>query len=311
MTNNKLTMLLTRGISGSGKSYWTKQFLQDNPNFREVNRDEIRISLFGQENMWKGDEKKVTIVQEGLIKSLLGIGHSLVISDTNLNNKIVNRLIQLAASYEAKVEWKDFTDVSLNLCLERDAKRKFPVGADVIKRQYYKYVMKNEFYREPYLKPQDENLPVAVIFDVDGTLTLGPENRSPYDMDKVRQDKPNQYVMAMLGMYIGLGVRIFIFSGRELKAYTDTVDWLAEHCPNTVEAFKAGILSLHMRPNNQPGINAERDDIVKMRLYTEQIKDKYHVVAVFDDRKQVVVNVWGPKGFGLPLFRVGDPEADF
>lgn len=309
MENKKQIVILIKGISGSGKSFWAADFLKNNPDFREVNRDNIRMSLYGQEKMWQGDEKRVTEIQVGTIKCLLHDGYNLVISDTNLNPKISNRLVRLANDYGAEVEWKDFTNVPLELCLERDAKRQYPVGESVIKRQYYKYIMGNEFYREPYLKPQDKSLPAAVIFDVDGTLTEGPHERSPYDMAQVMQDKPNVYVMSMLTMFVETGVRTFIFSGREEKAYDDTVEWLNNHLNYVKVALDSGLLSLHMRPNNVLGVNADGDDVVKERLYQEFVKDKFHVVAVFDDRLRVCKNVWYKHG--LPLFRVGDPTADF
>jgi len=43
-------------------------------------------------------------------------------------------------------------------------------------------------------------------------------------------------------------------------------------------------------------------------LYEKCIKGKFNVNAVFDDRLQVC-RMWHE--LGLPLFRVGDPDADF
>ncbi len=56
------------------------------------------------------------------------------------------------------------------------------------------------------------------------------------------------------------------------------------------------------------GDDTRPDAAVKEELYSQHIKGKYNVVAVFDDRLQVC-RLWHK--LGLPLFRVGDPDADF
>lgn len=310
MEKNKLQFLILKGCSASGKSTFCADFLKENPQFVEVNRDNIRFQLYGKEMMWRGNEQEVSKIEEALIRGTFSQGKNVVSSNTNLNDKYPNRFRKLADEYNAEIVVNDsFMSVPLDELLRRDSKREFSVGSEVIKKQYNKYVMKNEFYREPYLKPQDENLPVAAIFDVDGTLTLGPESRSPYDMAKIKQDKPNPYVISALSMYLDTGARVFIFSGREVKSYVDTVDWLTEQLPFLPKVMASGQLTLHMRSNNLPGVPAESDDVVKDRLFSEHVEGQFHVVAVFDDRLRVCKNVWFKRG--LPLFRVGDPTADF
>jgi len=50
------------------------------------------------------------------------------------------------------------------------------------------------------------------------------------------------------------------------------------------------------------------DDIVKKDIYDKYIKDKYHVVCVFDDRKRVL-QMW--KNEGLYVFDCSqDPFAE-
>jgi hypothetical protein len=51
-----------------------------------------------------------------------------------------------------------------------------------------------------------------------------------------------------------------------------------------------------------------QDAIVKQEIYDTKIKGKYNILAVFDDRPQVC-RMWHQNG--LPLFKVGDPDADF
>jgi hypothetical protein len=169
--------------------------------------------------------------------------------------------------------------------------------------------MKQKFKeREPYLKPQNQSLPRAVILDVDGTMTMGPKDRSPFDMTKVSNDEPNLYVLRMLDIFLQMPeITVFIFSGRDESAREATLNWIESYSEEFYSASIEGRVCLVMRELG----NSEGDDTLKHRFFSDYVKDKFHVLAVFDDRKRVVTNVWGPKGFGLPLFRVGDPEADF
>lgn len=60
-----------------------------------------------------------------------------------------------------------------------------------------------------------------------------------------------------------------------------------------------------MRPKN----DNRKDSVVKKEMFDKYIRDKYYIEAVFDDRLQVC-QMWHNE-IGLPLFRVGDPDADF
>lgn len=305
----KLQAIVLRGCSASGKSTWTKDFVANNPNYVEINRDNIRLSLYGREEMFRGDENYVTECQHSAIREAHSLGQNIVISDTNLNTRLANKLITFLTDLGYVITWKDFTDVPLETLLERDSQREFPVGESVIRRQYRKYIMKKEFKeREPYLKPQNQSLPKAVIFDVDGTLTMGPKDRSPFDMTKVSNDEPNLYVFRILDIFLQMSdVTVFIFSGRDDFARKDTLNWIKSYSEEFHSVSLQGRVYLVMRELG----NSEGDDTLKHRFFCDYVKDKFHVLAVFDDRQRVVANVWGPKGFGLPLFRVGDPEANF
>lgn len=300
--------IFTKGISGAGKSFWTSNFIAENPEWEEINRDNIRTSLYGRDKMYKGDEQEVTNTQKSMIASAAQRGKNIVISDTNLNNKLANSLIRFVENLGYSIEWKDFTSVPLDVCLEHDSKRQFPVGAEVIKRQYYKYVVGNKFYREPYLKPQDETLPKCIITDFDGTVTISPHKRSPYDMSKVLQDEPNKYVINLLELFVQhTDVHIFIFSGREEKARQDSLLWLKTHAPKLYSICGGDRFEFVMRKDG----DSRRDSLIKREFYDEHVFGRFEVLAVLDDRKQVCVETWGAKALGLPLFRIGDPEADF
>ena len=61
---------------------------------------------------------------------------------------------------------------------------------------------------------------------------------------------------------------------------------------------------LHMRKLG----DYRSDDIVKRELYEANILNKYTVLACFDDRLRVC-RLW--YNLGLPIFRFGNPDANF
>jgi len=89
---------------------------------------------------------------------------------------------------------------------------------------------------------------------------------------------------------------VILLSGRKEKHRRQTSQWLEDH----VITFYS---HLHMRPDDD-----RKDVIVKEEQYNEHISGKYNVLMVIDDRLQVC-RLW--HRLGLPLFRVGDPDADF
>jgi len=121
-----------------------------------------------------------------------------------------------------------------------------------------------------------------------------PKLVSPYDRD-FTQDEVNRSIYTLLHRYTQ-DTAILLVSGRQEKDREATTTWLTYH---TIP-YNA----LFMRQTDDKRI----DCIVKEEIYNWHIKDKYSVIAVFDDRLQVC-RLWHQ--LGLPLFRVGDPDADY
>lgn len=112
------------------------------------------------------------------------------------------------------------------------------------------------------------------LCDIDGTLAEFRHHRGPFDEHKVSDDTPLPTVEVIKSI-IRTGGRIIFFSGRTEKCRKDTVNWLIRHLPDFPE--------LYMR---QEG-DFRGDDLVKKEMYDTHIRDKYNVVAVFDDRLKV------------------------
>lgn len=132
-------LIITRGLPASGKSTWAKQWVLEDPEHRvRINQDDIRLMLG---KYWvPSREKLVQEIQFNAIIEALNREFDVVIDNTNLNNKVLdqfNRLIRTFEDYE--IEYKDFFDTPLSVCIERDKNRDLQVTEKVIRSFYNNY----------------------------------------------------------------------------------------------------------------------------------------------------------------------------
>ena len=132
-------LIITRGLPASGKSTWAKQWVLEDPEHRvRINQDDIRLMLG---KYWvPSREKLVQEIQFNAIIEALNREFDVVIDNTNLNNKVLdqfNRLIKTFEDYE--IEYKDFFDTPLSVCVERDKNRDLQVTDKVIRSFYNNY----------------------------------------------------------------------------------------------------------------------------------------------------------------------------
>jgi predicted kinase len=157
---------ITVGVSASGKTTWAKE-----QSAVDVNRDWIRFNIvcpgsdWGNYKFTKARENEVTKIQEQMVMDAYGKDQDVIISDTNLNPKILNKWKSFLADLGYTVEIKEFP-VSLEEAWKRDTLRANGVGRDVIYTQYQKWLE----YKDRKTYVADESKPKAVIFDIDGTL---------------------------------------------------------------------------------------------------------------------------------------------
>lgn len=148
--NNKRTLIFTLGCPASGKSTWAKQYVKDNPSFKRIERDSLREMFNDYDIKEKGIEELVTKAVYDLIILCFKEGYNVILSDTNLNTKFRNKLITEIANrnkeennqFDIQLDYKEFTDVPLQTCLDRNRKRKGHkyVPERVIKSMYEKYI---------------------------------------------------------------------------------------------------------------------------------------------------------------------------
>ena len=132
-------LIICRGLPASGKSTWAKQWVLEDPEHRvRINQDDIRLMLG---KYWvPSREKLVQEIQFDAIIEALSREFDVVIDNTNLNNKVLdqfNRLIKTFEDYE--IEYKDFFDTPLSVCIERDKNRDLQVTEKVIRGFYNNY----------------------------------------------------------------------------------------------------------------------------------------------------------------------------
>lgn len=280
-------VIITKGLPASGKSTWAKAQIDANPGvYKRISKDDLRSML--DNGRWsKANEKFILQVRDTLILQSLQEGYRPIVDDTNLHPKHIDAIQELVKGI-AIIEIKDFTDVSLEECIARDKKRANYVGEQVIRRMYRDFL-------QPVSTPPayNYNLPNAVLCDIDGTLALFDRKTvNAYSRDFL-QDTPNRAVRMFLSRS---NTTIILLTGRQEKDREQTELWLNTH--------DIDYQHLYMRQTD----DKRSDYIVKLLLYNEHIRDKYNILAVFDDRLSVC-RLWFE--LGLPLFRVGDPDADF
>lgn len=293
----QLKVIITRGLPASGKSTWADEFITQNPNFVKIEKDQIRKDsrLFkgGVYNHKRGDEGIVVKERDRLIRQALQQGKSVISTDTNLVQKHVSQISNIARQNNAEIEIKNFLDVPLKDLIERDEAREDSVGEQVIRRMYHEQVKKM-----PTFLKYNPDLPFVVITDLDGTLTLGPKDRSPYEWDKVGNDDINLGIAHLLdGIKIINYCKLFVFSGRDGVCRPQTEEWLER---NDIEY---DMLVMREIDDNRS------DEIVKAEFIEQHIKDQYNVLIWFDDRVRVANMLRDV--YGINVAQVGDPNFKF
>lgn len=132
----------------------------------------------------------------------------------------------------------------------------------------------------------------AIIIDLDGTLanieerrnTLFKNNNFDEFYKGIKNDKINNWCREIINKFNN-NYSIILVTGREdiSEVRKDTYDWLEK---NQIHFDK---IYFRKRKDNR------KDSIIKEEIFEEKIKNKYEILFVIDDRKQVV-EMWRKKG---------------
>src|SRR4051812_3114898 len=109
-------LILTRGVPASGKSTWAKAWTHAGENRVRVNRDDLRLLMFGK--FWGVDERLVTKAEDALVATALKAGQSVVVDDTNIKHEFAKRLADIGHAAGVRVTIRQF-DIELAEAIRR------------------------------------------------------------------------------------------------------------------------------------------------------------------------------------------------
>jgi predicted kinase len=299
----KLT--ITRGLSGSGKTTIAREMVDSRPTGEIVrlNRDDLRAMLlpsYYRQPEYR-PEQIVTRIQHGPITALLTEGVDVIVDDTNLRLRTVRELAQLAERANAEWECMDTClAVPLEECIRRDTGREKPVGEDLIRRQWRKYlshgrtlevpVLDAPVVGKPYTAPEGGQL--AIIVDIDGTVAICGD-RDIYDGSRAHLDTPNVPVVNAVFREWEDGYHIIFCSGRDEQFRNVTDKWIRD---NIFPDIEFPCFDLFMRPAG----DRRKDSVVKSELFDQYIRHTYDVERIYDDRASVC-KMW--RSLGLTVLQ--------
>lgn len=262
-----------RGLPSSGKSTKAKELVEQGGKTIRLNRDLLRKMLHFDK--WTPRNEGTTIeAEEELAIAMLHLGYRVVIDDTNLPGKTLDRWAGIADNVKVDFEIIDM-DVSVDECIKRDSTRTESVGKDVI----INMALRNGLY-----KSSNPN----VIFDVDGTL-CDISGRKHLVADKsnkawkeffarIPEDKPREEVVSKLKEYWDKGYNVWLLSGRPEDYKKQTIEWM--------QKYEIPYTSLIMRRSGDKRPDTE----VKKELFEKHFSGM-EIEKIYDDRP-VVVRQW-------------------
>lgn len=306
------TLVIVRGLPGSGKTTHAMKWLAEHPGAARINRDELRMLHYG--NYWPGQqaENAITKIQHAQLKGLLEAGLDVICDDTNLRARTIKGLMRIAEDAGARVIIDDtvlYTEVEI--CHQRVKARSDAGGRHVpayaIDAMYDKFLRGERTLAIPVLTqpseqavrrytPRDPLYTETWLFDIDGTLAIMGD-RSPYDWGRVGEDTLNEAVASAAYAHWARGHEVVFLSGRDASCRSETEAWLDKHL---------GMMARKSRLFMRPAGDTRKDSIVKSEIFWENVEPLYrNIVGVYDDRRQVV-RTW--RAMGLTCFDVADGD---
>ena len=131
-------IILCKGLPGSGKSTWAKQFCFENKDFIRINKDDVR-EMIGNPKFSRSIEELVLDIQRRIGLAVLSTGKSLIVDDTNFSPVHTHYWENISKMKHILFDVRMF-DTSVEECIRRDSNREKSVGKDVILGMYRKYI---------------------------------------------------------------------------------------------------------------------------------------------------------------------------
>jgi len=296
MKKEDLKVKFLIGIPAAGKTTWAKAYVKNNSNWTRINRDDFRFMTKDAPVCEPKIEDMITEMVGDAVLTALRYKQNVIIDSTNLKSRYIMQLVKMVEEV-ADVEYQIF-DISIDKAIERDNAREKKVGEAVIKKMFkdYKNLLDSfnfthiskraKIYKEPIFDPK---LPDAYIFDIDGTTAHMSNKRGPFDWLQVDKDDIDIVIARQIKLHKKNGDKVIFVSGRDESARTKTEEWL--------QFYGLEYDGLFMRPKD----DYRKDSLIKKEIYENVLFGKYNIIAVYDDRDQVV-RTW--RELGIKVFQV-------
>jgi predicted kinase len=312
-TMSMIKAVVLCGAPGSGKSTWAKAEISKDPNnWVRINNDDIRSMANG--SVWSSSyEKLITETRLFLIREAFKRDKNVIVDNVNANKRHFEDVCKLAKEANRDITvFERLFYCELDELLERNAKREGAARVpDEAVKKFFKDLGGKQFRfsnskvetftkrhtaADVVIEPmvQNETLPPTIVCDLDGSLArIG--NRSPYDASNCDVvDFPMEMTVETVKLYYQAGYKIVFCTGRMEKDRAPSSRFI-ERCVPGMEYV------LFCRPDN----DQRKDHIVKEEMFNNNIKGKYWVKLVIDDRNSVVQ---GWRKMGLVCWQVADGD---
>ncbi|MBO0676893.1 AAA family ATPase [Mycolicibacterium sp. S2-37] len=296
-----------RGYSGSGKSTRAAEIAKATDAV-VVNRDYLRKMLLNE--WWTGrpvDEERVTVAERAQVLALLKADVDVVVDATHLNASYLRKWSKMADKLGVEFEVVDVIE-DLAVCRQRDHARMLAggryVGDSVIDKQAKSFPVANwptVTAQVPFeVIPVEPNpdLQPAIIVDIDGTVAHM-TGRSPYDYSRVSEDVVDPIIRDLVNHMDNQGYWVLFVSGRDHTCREDTEQWLNDNGIWWDHLFMRPAGAKDERGNKLPDYKVKHD------LFNQNIRGKWDVKFVLDDRDQVV-ELWRKMGLKCLQVQPGD-----
>lgn len=284
-------LIICRGIQGSGKSTWAKEWAKEDPKTRvRFNWDDMR-NMMGE--YWVPERENtgiMKILRTSFLNEMMQKGWDIVIDNMNLNPKdwefyeeVVKSFNENYPDIKYEIEYKDFF-TPIEECIRRDAMRPNPIGEQVIRTTWKRYrhfiickEIENKFYG---MKAYNKDKKDCIIVDMDSTLCVNLTGRPFYTddwADKCLYDTPLIGPISIVRAQKMTGTcDIIIITGRKEDGRAQTEEWL--------KTYNVPYDRLYMRGES----DFTKSDAFKEKILKTFILPKYNVLFAIDDDDKCV-----------------------
>ena len=289
MIINKL--IICRGIQGSGKSTFAKEWVKEDPKTRiRFNWDDMR-NMMGE--YWVPERENTGIMKTlrtSFLNEMMQKGWDIVIDNMNLNPKdwefyegVVKSFNENYSDIKYEIEYKDFF-IPVEECIRRDAMRPNPIGEQIIRATWKRYrhfiickEIEDKFYK---IKTYNKDKKDCIIVDMDSTLCVNLTRRPFYTddwADKCLYDSPLIGPISIVRAQKMTGTcDVIILTGRREEGRAQTEEWL--------KTYNVPYDRLFMRGES----DFTKSDTFKEKILETFILPKYNVLFAIDDDNKCV-----------------------